>query len=146
TALKKLLAIKARDPAKGLILIAASIDQLAPWIQPLGSSALQRIGDSWPGPVTWILPASKKAPEAVTGGRPTVAARVSAHPPVVELCRAARTAIISTSANLSGKSPARHADDLTDLIGLDACLDAQIGELKGPTPIFDLQTGTQLRS
>ena len=145
-AVQRLLAIKARDPAKGLILIAANLAQLSPWIQPLERSQLDRIGDSWPGPVTWILPASTNTPAAITGGRSTIAARVSAHPPVVALCLAAKTALVSTSANLSGESPARHPEQLRSLSGLDACLDAAVGDLKSPTPIFDASTGIQLRS
>lgn len=144
-ALQRLLDIKARDPAKGLILIAANMAQLAPWIQPLEPKQLDRIGDSWPGPVTWILPASPNAPSALTGGRATIAARVSAHPPVVELCLAANTAIVSTSANLSGASPACHPEQLHSLVGLDACFDASVGQLESPTPIFDATTGAQLR-
>lgn len=145
-ALQKLLAVKARDPRKGLILIAASLEQLGPWVAPLDPAQRAQLARSWPGPVTWVLPASPGAPAAVTGGRDTLAARVSAHPPVVELCRAFGGAIVSTSANLSGESPARHADQLGALSGLDACLDAAVGDLDGPTPIFDLRSGAQLRS
>ena len=144
-AIQKLLAIKSRDPAKGLILIAANIQQLAPWIQPLGDTILNRIADTWPGPVTWVLPARDDAPASLTGGRPTIAARVSAHPPVVALCLAANTALVSTSANLSGESPARHPEQLHSLAGVEACLDASVGQLSSPTPIFDATTGAQLR-
>lgn len=145
-AVQRLLVIKARDPAKGLILIAANLEQLSPWIQPLKQCELDRIGNSWPGPVTWILRASPNAPAAITGGRSTIAARVSAHPPVIALCLAAKTALVSTSANLSGESPARHPEQLHSLSGLSACLNAAVGELRSPTPIFDACTGIQLRS
>ncbi len=145
-AIAKLLQVKSRDPSKGLILIAASIEQLATWIEPLTPAQRQRIGDTWPGPVTWILPAKTTTPAALTGGRATLAARVTAHPPAVALCLAAKTAIVSTSANLSGESPARHPEQLLSLNGLDACLNAEIGHLAGPTPIFDVSTGIQLRA
>lgn len=145
-AVQRLLAIKTRDPAKGLILIAANLAQLSPWILPLKQCHLDHIGNSWPGPVTWVLPASPNTPAAITGGRPTIAARVSAHPPVVALCLAAKTALVSTSANLSGESPARHSEQLHSLSGLNACLNAAVGELRSPTPIFDATTGAQLRS
>lgn len=145
-AIQKLLEIKSRDPAKGLILIAANLQQLAPWILPLDDTQLARIGDSWPGPNTWVLPAAASAPASLTGGRNTIAARVSAHPPVVALCEAAGTALISTSANRSGESPARHPEDLRSLTGVAACLDAPVGLLNGPTPIFDLLSGAVLRA
>lgn len=145
-AVEHLLSIKSRDPNKGLILIAAHIDQLAPWIQPLEKAQLETIGDSWPGPTTWILPAKSETPKYLTGGRKTIAARVSAHPPVIELCEAVQMAIISTSANLSGQPPAKRSSQLTNLPGVQGCLDAQTGDLGNPTPIIDLRDGSILRN
>jgi len=145
TALQKLLDVKARDPGKGLILIAASIEQLSPWIAPLSDAQRQRIGSTWPGPVTWVVPARDNVPSLISGGRNTLAARVSAHPPVIELCSEAHSALVSTSANRSGEPPARHPDQLTQLDGIDAYLDAPVGNLSSPTPIYDLRDGALLR-
>ncbi len=145
-AVQRLLAIKSRDINKGLILIAARIEQLSPWIAPLSAEQLNAIGDSWPGPVTWVVPAQHNTPAQLTGGRPTLAARVSAHPPVAALCLAAGTALVSTSANLSGQPPAREASQLDQLSGVDAYLEGPTGGLQRATPIFDLASGATLRS
>lgn len=145
-AIQRLLAIKARDPCKGLILIAANLQQLSPWVLPLSESQLNLIDNSWPGPVTWVVPARADTPSALTGGRTTVAVRVTAHPPVIALCLAAKTAIVSTSANLSGEPPARSPEQVRHLSGIDACLDAPVGKLRTPTPIYNLSDGAQLRS
>jgi L-threonylcarbamoyladenylate synthase len=52
-----LLALKQRPMAKGLILIAAHFSDLEPFLEPLHQGLYNRVMESWPGPVTWLLPA-----------------------------------------------------------------------------------------
>jgi L-threonylcarbamoyladenylate synthase len=78
----------------------------------------------WPGPLTLVLARSERAPDAVTGGRSTVALRVPAHPTTLEVLRALDAAdpdgaphgLAAPSANRHGRvSPttaAHVADDL----------------------------------
>ncbi len=145
-ALNRLLAIKSRDSDKGLILIAANTAQLSPWMATLSGEQLRRIGTSWPGPVTWIVPARERTSGLLTGGRSTLAARVTAHQPVIDLCLAADTALVSTSANLSGHPPARTPEALSELAGIDGFLQGPLGTLSTPTPIYDVVSGSQLRA
>ena len=42
----------------------------------------------WPGAVTWVLPAGWAVPAWLTGGRDTLAVRVTAHAGAAALCRA----------------------------------------------------------
>jgi len=106
-----------------------------------------RLNDSWPGPVTWILPCSDTAPDILTGGKGTVAARVTDHKIASTLCRQCNSAIIPTSANISGEPACTDAQSVASLFGdkLSYTLDYQVGGLDGPTPIFDSTTGKQLR-
>src|SRR5690606_23054211 len=100
-AVRRLLAIKRRDPGKGLILVAADRGQLQPWVDFAGlpRARLEAVLASWPGPHTWILPAGAAAPRWITGDHDGLAVRVSAHPQVVALCRAFGGPLVSTSAN-----------------------------------------------
>lgn len=147
-AVERLIALKGRDVAKGLILIAAEEGQLAPWIEPFNPAMADRVRGTWPGPVTWIVPARPDCPAWLTGGRPTLAVRITAHPPARELCVAAGTALVSTSANVSGQAPLEGPEALHRAFGtaLDAILDGPLGGLQGPTEIRDLQTGRILRT
>ena len=43
---------------------------------------------SWPGPVTWVLPATPHAPRWISGGRDSVAVRLTDHPLARALCAA----------------------------------------------------------
>ncbi len=147
-AVERLIALKGRDVGKGLILLAAEEDQLAPWIEPFNPAMANRVRGSWPGPVTWIVPARPDCPAWLTGGRPTVAVRITAHPPARALCVAAGTALVSTSANPSGQPPLAGPGELRRAFGpaLDAILEGPLGGLRGPTEIRDLQTGRILRA
>ena len=59
-AVTRLLAMKKRPPDKGLILVAADWAQLQPWLQPQPADLERRMRRSWPGPVTWLVPAAEK--------------------------------------------------------------------------------------
>src|SRR5712692_6031314 len=103
SAVKRLLRLKRRPVRKGLILIAADLDQLQPYCTEFPPEVLA----AWPGPHTWLLPAKKNAPRWIMGNHARIALRVTAHRQAAALCRGADMAIVSTSANRSGEVPAR---------------------------------------
>ena len=145
----RLLAMKQREVEKGLILIAADEAQLATFIDMAALDAAQRdaVRASWPGPHTWIVPASATAPRWITGAHAGIAVRVSAHPVVVELCKAFGGALVSTSANRAGE-PAAHTIDALDpriVDAVDAVASGETGGLLRPTDIRDARTGAVLR-
>ena len=108
-AVRHLLQIKQRPLQKGLILIAADFVQLEPFIQPLDTTVRERIDATWPGPVSWLLPARKWVPIWLRGAHTTLAVRITAHPQAAQLCCAFGAPLVSTSANISGRPPARTA-------------------------------------
>lgn len=146
-AIDNLLSLKNRDIAKGFILIAATRQQLSPFVGGLNAAIEKKLEQTWPGPVTWILPCSADTPDSVTGGKATIAARVTDHKIASALCNECNTAIISTSANISGSPACTLATEVYEQFGdkLSYILDYQVGTLEGPTPIFDGLTGDQLR-
>lgn len=105
-AVLSLLTLKNRPWQKGLILIAANLDQIAPLLAPLSQQQQQQLEASWPGPVTWLIPDEKQlVPRWVKGDHPSVAVRVTAHPTARRLCERWGGPIVSTSANRSGEAP-----------------------------------------
>lgn len=146
-ALLRVLALKRRAPRKGLIVVAASIEQLEPLAEIPGGAIGDEMRSRWPGPCTWIVPARSTAPALLTGGRPTIAVRVSAHPIVQRLCRRTGGALVSTSANLSGAAPARTALAVRRQLGrfVDCVLAGPLGDSPRPTEIRDAATGKVLR-
>lgn len=65
-ALKRLIRLKGRDAAKGLLLIADHLKRLQPFMRPLSAIDRARMQRAWPGPVTWVVPASAACPPLLT--------------------------------------------------------------------------------
>lgn len=138
-----LLQIKQRPWEKGLILVASDLKQIAPLLNHLNKSQLAKLEMSWPGPFTWVLPDPDGwVPEWSRGEHGSVAVRLSAHPLVRELCERFGRPIISTSANLAGKEPARtkQALDRKVLVQLDYVVPGQTQKLAQPSVIRDVLT------
>jgi L-threonylcarbamoyladenylate synthase len=148
-AVTRLLAIKQRDVAKGLILIAGDHSQLAGLLDwdRLPRDRSDTVYASWPGPNTWIVPATARVPHWITGEHTGVAVRISAHPLVAVLCENFGGPLVSTSANLSGQPPAFARDQLDPalLARLDGVSSGETGGLAAPTVIRDAATGATLR-
>lgn len=147
-AVGRLLAAKRRAADKGLILIAANFESLAPYVEIPSQRALRRALSRWPGPTTWLFPASEYAPPWITGAHTGVAVRVTAHPVAARLCRAWGGALVSTSANRSGEPPAAGPTQvrLRFRNSLDALVPGPLGGHSGPTTIRDLATGHIIRA
>ena len=148
-AMQRLLALKQRPQAKGMIVIAADFAQLESLLDlsRLPPERRAAVLASWPGPNTWALPCRDDLPESLRGAHDTLAARVTAHPVAAALCRAFGAPLVSTSANLSGQPPPRSRAliDPRILQGVDAVVAGDTGGLERPTPIRDARTGDLLR-
>jgi len=149
SAVTKLLAIKQRNVDKGLILVAgelAQLEGLLDWTL-LPTDRREAVHASWPGPHTWVVPATERVPRWITGAHAGVAVRVSAHPVVVALCAAFGGPLVSTSANRSAQAPAfsRTALDPALLARLDGVVEGDTGGLAAPTVIHDALSGTPIR-
>jgi L-threonylcarbamoyladenylate synthase len=132
---------------KGLILIAADHDQLEPLLLPCGADTLAPVLESWPGPSTWILPAHPRVPGWLTGGSGAIAVRVTAHPLAASLCRRFGGPLVSTSANRSGRPPARTVLGARRALGsrVDYFLTGPTGGDARPSEIRDARDGRLLR-
>ena len=147
-ALARLIALKGRGSEKGLIVIAAGVDQLDGLVEwPTDPSARQAIKASWPGPVTWVMKVGAAVPALLTGGRDTLAVRVTAHQPVIDLCRGVGMPLVSTSANLSGRPACRHDWQVARIFGrrLDWRWPGPLGGQRGPSEIREAGSGRVLR-
>ena len=147
-AFERIFAMKRRASEQGVLLIAASLAQVRPWIGDAPAAAFARANAVWPGAHTFIFPRSSRVPDWVAGGHAGIALRVTAHVPSAALCRAFGGPIVSTSANRHGEPPAMSAADVRDIFGdePDGVLDAPLGNLSRPTPITDATTGAIIRA
>lgn len=145
-AVARLLAMKQRDSAKGLILIANSWSQIEKLIEPLSASQLNTVNSTWPGPTTWVFPASDQAPKWITGEHATIAIRITDHPIASLLCEQFNRPIVSTSANLSGMLPATTHLEVADNFNQLCCIvEGAVGQLSKPTVMKDVITNRVIR-
>ena len=147
-AVRRLLLLKRRPVRMGLILIASTFEQVRPLIAPLPPSLMREVLGTWPGPVTWVLPAADRVPCWLTGGRDTLALRVTAHPLASAICSGFGTSIVSTSANIRGRTPPRHPLSLSRTLRsrVDYVVPGRTGGARGPTEIRDARSGALLRA
>ena len=146
-AVYRLLSLKSRSPAKGLILIADCIHQFDFLLDDFPGVWMDRLTGSWPGPNTWLVPHRNRLPEWITGAHDCVALRVTAHPLARELC-ALTGPLISTSANPSGHLAARSRLRVEQYFPrqLDAVLGRALGGRRHPSLIRELATGRIIRA
>lgn len=146
-AVERLCQIKKRALNKGFIIIASEIKQLLPYCKTLNHAEKEILEAHWPGPYTFILPATDKLPALMRGQYSHFAARVSQHPLAAALCQAYGKPIVSTSANISSATPLTTYQAVLDTFGdnIDFILPGEVGNLSRPTPIIDLLTGKYLR-
>ncbi len=140
---QRLLTLKQRPMAKGLIVVAATTQQLAPYLDGLPNSALDKLRWYWPGPITYLVPDNGYAPAWIKGDHDSIALRVSAHPTVVSLCVTCGGAIVSTSANVAQQAPIKQRAQLDEepfASALAMVVEGPLGDSEQPTPIRDLLT------
>lgn len=144
---ERIASLKQRPLDKGMILIGASFDQFAPLLAEVPAPALDAALATWPGPHTWVFPASANAPRWITGLHGSIAIRVSDHPLVRELCTGAAMPIVSTSANPQGLPPALNADQARRYFPteVDIIVEGDTGGLERPTEIRNVLDGEILR-
>lgn len=147
-AVARILEIKQRPVHKGLILVADSLDRLQPFLQPLSREQRDQLNASWPGPYTWVVPHNGQLPDWVTGGRPSVAVRVSAHPLARALSERSGVPIVSTSANRSGRPSLITSLQVRSALGqdIDCLLHGRVQTPGQASQINDLISGHRFRA
>jgi L-threonylcarbamoyladenylate synthase len=145
-AVRRVFLVKGRTLARALPLVAADVPQIGSQLGPLPLMAVALAERFWPGPLTMLVPASDALAADVTGGTGRVGVRVPAHPVARGLCRACRSVLTATSANLSGQPASNDPDDVARSLGseVDILLDAGTAPGGPSSTIVDV-TGVELR-
>ncbi|MGD8311786.1 MAG: Sua5/YciO/YrdC/YwlC family protein [Gammaproteobacteria bacterium] len=147
TAVLRLLALKRRHLEQGVILIADEFARLEPLLFPVSSPVRRRVTTPRSRPVSWVLPCTPEIPEWLRGNHPSLAVRLATHPIAIELCRQWEGPLVSTSANIHGRAPARSPLAVRKAFGnrLDYILHGSCGSGR-PSEIRDALSGRILRN
>lgn len=146
-AVERILQLKGRNARKGLILIAADLAQLEPYLEGLSPRQYTQLAESWPDALTWLVPNNGYAPAWLTGDHSSLAVRIPAHPLARALAAAFGGPIVSTSANPQGRPAAttQLAARLYFGTRVDAYLTGQVLHPNQPSEIRELATGRVIR-
>lgn len=147
---ERLRRIKSRSANRGFLLIAANVSQVAVYadIHAPPIEIRHLVDASWPGPHTWIFPPYKPSLGWITGAQAGIAVRVTAHPIASALCLAFGGAIISTSANRSGDTPAIDERSVSSAFEneIDLLVCGDVGRSTRPSSIRNAMTNELIRA
>ena len=170
-AVQRILDIKQRPQAKGMIVITDSVARLSPLLASLDAARHTQVIESWQKGTgqkgtnsdvqhqqahTWLLPIPQTLtttiPPWITGQHQSVAVRVIAHPMIGDLCQQLVSGnnpfglLVSTSCNPSGQPPASNLTDACAYFGKQIrYLDADTLGYTSPSQIRDATTGLVIR-
>lgn len=145
-AIQKIINIKHRSSAKGLIVIAGKISELNHLIQPISTNDKQELSQYWPGPYSIILPTTSHTPKMLTGTHNSLAVRITKHQQVRTITRHLNYAIVSTSANKSGKQSIKTYRECVQQFGsLVMVIKGLTSFAKKPSTIINWQTKQVVR-
>ena len=147
-AVSRVLDLKKRQISKGLILVAASLEQIRPLVELLKDEQIALLERSWPGPTTWLIPDQSDCfPSWIKGQYDSVAIRVSDHEIIRGLCLKFGGPIVSTSANIAGEPEIKDRKRIEDVFGdsIDFVVDGELGNKHSTSEIRNLVTGERLR-
>lgn len=137
-AIEKILYLKKRPRSKGFILISSKIDFLKIYMQDFSTMDKKEMMAKWPGPHTWLVPASDFCPPWLRGGSQNIAIRLPKVNSTLNLLNSINFPITSTSANLSHKKSIKTLRACKNLFKNEVkIINGRIGAEKKPTTIQD---------
>jgi L-threonylcarbamoyladenylate synthase len=139
-AVARIRELKGREDDKPILLLISDLAAVEKLVVEPSAEFLLAANKFWPGPLTIIGKAVAALPEEITAGTGTVGVRLPADENVRELVRACGGVLTATSANPSGREPARSVKEVTTYFprGLDLILDGGEVTATEPSTVLDV--------
>ncbi|MGE3954859.1 MAG: L-threonylcarbamoyladenylate synthase [Parachlamydiales bacterium] len=109
-AVDKLFALKGRSPHQPILILAATLDQIEPYLENPPQSFYWLARDYWPGPLSLVVPVKGDLPQACQQ-EGSAGFRIPNHPLALEVLAEVGPLAV-TSANRSGEPPAKKAEEV----------------------------------
>jgi L-threonylcarbamoyladenylate synthase len=110
-AVAKVLSLKGREADNPISVLVANQSMLRSLVTDIPAAAQLLMNRYWPGPLTLVLPGRKDIPKPLSNPAGGIAVRISSQPIATLLVRALGRPVTATSANPSGKEPARTVEE-----------------------------------
>jgi L-threonylcarbamoyladenylate synthase len=123
-----------------LISDPMEVEALAADIPDVAQTLMRKF---WPGPLSIVFRASLVVPAACRGPRETIALRYPRHALSLALVASVGGPVVASSANLSGKPPAKSAEEVVRSFGnqLDLVLDGGPSQAAEPSTLVEVTSG-----
>ncbi|MCM1260073.1 MAG: L-threonylcarbamoyladenylate synthase [Prevotella sp.] len=103
-AIEKIYRLKQRDFQKPLAILAASKEDILPYIETPSPDVFALMEQYWPGPLTIVFRKSKEVSNQLTRGLDTIGFRIPNEPVTLQLLKQVGP-LATTSINISGEPP-----------------------------------------
>lgn len=130
-AVEKVFTLKGRDPKSPIAVIVADQEMLGEVVAEVPELAQRLMDRFWPGPLTLVLAAKKGLPAPLLNREGKIGVRISSHPLATRLTRGLGRPLTATSANLSGKRPARTVKEARGYFSAEVKIFLDGGRLQG---------------
>ncbi len=129
-ALRRIYEAKKRPSSKGLPVLVSNLEMAEGLAGELPAAFYALASRFWPGPLTLVVNASSHLPPELVGPSRTIGIRLPAVAWLQALIRESRSALVTTSANISGKGEIASAEEVKRVFAdkVDLIVDG------GPTP------------
>lgn len=148
SAVEKVFSIKKRTESKSLIILVNGIDMLERYVKGIPQSAIELISVS-DSPLTIIYPEGKNLAAGVCNEDKSVGIRICYEPFCYELISRFRKPVVSTSANISGKTaPAGYSEIENEVISsVDYCVRYKQEDRRkaSPSPVISIDKNGVLK-
>lgn len=127
-AVERVAALKGRNPDSPISVIVADREMLDQVVSDVPVLAKKLIDRFWPGPLTLILSGKPGLPGPLLNREGKIGVRISSHPTATRIARELGRPVTATSANPSGKEPARTIQEARSYFtgGIEIFLDGGI--------------------
>lgn len=134
TAVARIKELKGREENKPILVVLADASDAERFIADRSQQFEEVSRTFWPGPLTIVGRAVETLPSEITAGTGTVGVRVPADDSVRALVRECGGALTATSANPSGREPARSAKEVLEYFRDQIDLIVDGGEVTATEP------------
>ena len=110
-AVEQVFQLKGRDPKNPIPVLVSDQAMLLTLVHEIPATARKLMNHFWPGPLTLVLPARRDIPAPLLNATGGIGVRLSSQPIATRLVQALGHPLTATSANPSGKEPARSVSE-----------------------------------
>lgn len=115
-AINRVLSIKGRDAKKPMSFVCADLLHIKDYAR-LSTNSEKILEEFLPGAYTFVLPASRQAPKELITEQETVGLRIPDHRIPLQIVKALKKPLLSTSANFSGEDVLNNPKELQEYMG-----------------------------